>query len=173
MTIRRATGRRRSFRRGPRQRTFWENLAFLHTHTALASIVISDLTPEPNQTLHGYLNRNVLQRAIIHVDARLTVTGAVMDNRISYGIIVANEDNVTELPNPDVDFNTEWYWWAFRSKSAFNSTSVDPMYPVIDVDIRSKRVIEPGKKLMLVSSTPVNDVTSDALISMRLLWTRD
>ena len=166
MTTRQRSRSRRSSR-GARVPTRWENLAFLHSHTAAASAVFSDITVEP--VLVNSVGTATILRSIIHVDI-VPTGGAPGDvGTVAYGIAVVTKDAVVGavLPDPLGDFEQGWYWWAHRfflmDPTALTTNS-------FDVDIRTMRKLRGGYRLVLISDTPANPQALTTTITMRNLW---
>ena len=123
------------------------------------------------QTVHAGVGLATLQRMILHVDT--TYLDANVDlgqSFYSIGIAVVAQDNLAQLPDPEADFNQDWYYWTRRMHK--QNTLDNPPMISFDADIRSKRRLRGGYALKMMVENPVNPDPLVVHISMRLLWTQ-
>ena len=171
MTMRRRFPRRSA--RGPKRPTSWENLTFLHVHTAAANTVVSDLTPEPMQTTDEGVGTATIRRMIAHFDYFLS--GTLVDptiHTIFVGVVVVAEDAISGLvtPDPASDFNQDWYYWTSRPLKVVAQGGLAQIS--WDVDIRTQRRLRGGYGLILVTQSLIQSDATDLAISMRCLWSQ-
>ena len=173
MVTRRSAPRRRSPRRsGPARKVSWENLAVNHSHGVMASTVFTDLTPEPMQTVHLGVGTATIRRLLGHLT--FSAAGADADaSFISIGVAVVSQDALAAgaLPDPEGDFNQDWYYWTRRSLRIVATGG--PAQVDWDLDIRSMRRLRGGYALVMISETPTNNVVTDLEISLRTLWSQE
>ncbi len=174
MTLRRRpTGRRP---RAARRKTSWENLAFnIISVAATQTLSVQNLTPEPMQTTHVGVGTATLRRMLLHVDYSFQL-GATDDTMqfFSIGIAVVSRDAIVAgaVPDPESDFNQDWYYWTRRGVKVQSITA--PGMFMFDVDIRSARRLRGGYALYMGVEFPVGN--ADPLrvhLSMRNLWTQE
>ena len=159
-------------RRVQRRKVSWENLAFRIANTAAADITTMDLTPEPMQTTHVGVGTATVRRAILHFDFIIPNLGST-EFTMSFGIVVVTADGFLggSVPDPETDFNQDWYYWTRRS---FQFETVgSPAQASWDADIRSMRKLRGGYRLIGIVETPVNPDISITMLSMRLLWSQE
>ena len=154
--------------RGARRRpkTSWEQQAFIATHTAAASITTADLTPAATDEA---ILEGTLLRAIIHFD--LTATGfAAPQQPVSVGIAVVTFDAFAAgaLPDPESDFNFDWYYWTRRTLT--RQTSGEMSNVSWDVDLATGPRVKSEMRLVMISQNPTNDLVLTLQSSIRLLW---
>ncbi len=173
------TTRRRSSpiqrRRVPRRKVSWENLAFRIASTAAADITTFDLTPEPMQTTHVGVGTATIRRLIGHCSHH-SANGATAnaEQTMSLGIVVVTEDGFLggSVPDPESDFNQDWYYWTRRS---LQHSSVGDGNAMVewDFDIRSMRRLRGGYRLIGIVETPTQAVATVQMISLRALWSQE
>ncbi len=173
MTTRRFTrAPRRRGNAAPRKPVSWENLAFTAAHSAAASVVVADLTPEPMQTVHAGVGLATVRRALLHFDFMHNgVDVSVSEQEIFIGIAVVTEDALAagSLPDPASDFNHDWYYWTFRTHKWTTAASQPPQISW-DADIRSMRRLRGGYRLVMISENDMQDNATILRTGMRLLW---
>jgi len=123
------------------------------------------------QTVHAGVGLATIQRAIMHFEMTTNVSAPQAGgNFMAVGIAVITEDAFTAsaLPDPEVDFNQDWYYWT-RRQMIPTTTETNGMV-TWDVDIRTRRKLRGGYVLAMVVQTSTQEVALDLDVSMRLLW---
>ncbi len=162
---------RRGSTRTRRKRTLWENLSFLHSHIAAASVVFSDLTPEPMQGDDAGVAKCL--RIIGNVTAAPDAGSLLSDFNYAIGIAVVTADAIAAgtLPDPFTDFQQSWYYWTKRS---YRVGAVEGrVNDGFDFQVRTQRLLRSGYRLVLVSETVLEDQAQAIRIHMRNLWELD
>ncbi len=93
---------------------------------------------------------------------------------MSLGIVVVTEDGFLggSVPDPESDFNQDWYYWTRRS---LQHSSVGDGNAMVewDFDIRSMRRLRGGYRLIGIVETPTQAVATVQMISLRALWSQE
>jgi len=89
---------------------------------------------------------------------------------VSIGIAVITADAFAAgaTPDPEGDFDQDWFYWTRRA-AFFEQNGSQQLWPW-DVDIRSMRVLRGGYKLVMITENPTNGSVLNLHTSMRLLW---
>ena len=173
MVIRRSQPARRGRRQsGPRRKVSWENLAVNHSHGVMASVVFTDLTPEPMQTVHLGVGTATIRRMLGHLTLSVQAADAAA-SFMSVGVAVVSQDALAAgaLPDPEGDFNQDWYYWTRRSILV---PALGGLFQLDwDFDIRSMRRLRGGYALVFISESPLNPQITDLEVSMRTLWSQE
>ncbi len=123
------------------------------------------------QTVHAGIGLATCQLMIIHVDMTYLDANVALDQSfVSMGVAVVTEDALAAaaLPDPEFDFNHDWYYWTRRMHK--QNTLDSPPITSWDAIIRSKRRLRGGYRLVLITENPANPDPIEVMISMRNLW---
>ena len=164
-------GTTRSFSRGPKKRTIWENLSIEHVHPAAAIAVRTDISPEPMAS--AQLGSAKILRTIGKLTWNLPVVTIELQ-QVALGIAVVTNDAFVAGAIPDPisgDFQQSYYYWTSFGNVLVSGTG--PCSESESFDIRSKRVLRSGYKLVLVSESPAQEINCVLHISIRNLWEID
>ncbi len=136
--------------------------------------MVSDLTPEPMQTVHAGVGTATIKRAILNFslmpeEANTDATAA----QIFYGIGVVTEDALAALavPDPASDFNQDWYYWRAQTIKV-QTTNGGDQFVSWEADIRSQRRLRGGYRLILVVQAVTAPYQTRVHAGMRLLWSQ-
>ncbi len=158
--------RRRTVR--PRSKTSWEQQSIVATHTAAASVTIADFTPAATDeaVLEG-----TLLRGILHFDLTATLFSAP-EQFVSIGLAVVTFDAFAAgaLPDPESDFNFDWYYWTRRLIKRETSTAGNNELVSWDVDLKTGPRLKSEMRLVLISQNPAQELVLTLHTSARLLW---
>ena len=167
MTTRRRFQPRRAVSR-KKKRTVWENLQFVHSHIAAASLIFLDLTPEP---MSSDLVGTAKCLRILGHHSSAPDAGSLLDSfGYGIGITVMTNDAFTAgaVPDPLTDFQQSWYYWDIQQNRV--ATNVGLTSRPVYFDMRTQRVLRSGFKLALVTQTLIEDQAQFLDVTMRLLW---
>jgi len=167
-------------RRSPRRRrtstarrpTMWVNYALGFVLTApTGPLVVADLTPEPVATQVGGVN--VGQATILRLIMDWTFTSPVSDvnpQHAGVGIYVITEDAFDQLAFADPLGTPQISYYYFHFATLNNSGAAQSPQ-TWSADIRTKRRLRTGWRLVIVANNPTNDVATELNLSARGLWT--
>ena len=125
------------------------------------------------QTVHVGVGLATIKRMIANFNWSTIAETSNLEN-LFLGIAVVTLDAFTAgaTPDPNGDFNQDWYYWTFRSHSREVVTGGRQMQ-FWDIDLRSMRKLRGGYVLALVvNNGDGNSQASTLSIGMRNLWTQ-
>jgi len=161
---------RRSSRRGIRARVYWQQSRFVHTLTSAGSTSVTDISHALIQSSAepgGTVMRMILDMQMYAEDTSGEIAWAM-------GVSLSTLDGIQGPPDPIGDAQQDWYYWTGSPVSAISSGLVagESANPKIAVDIRSKRRLREGFRLILVSESEPTGSTQPAILAynIRTLW---
>ncbi len=176
MTTRRRAPQRRGFT--PRQRTkvSWENLFFAIAHPVAATLSLSDLTPEPMQTVHVGVGTATLRRMIGHATWAVedpTLTEGIDDIAVGIGVVSQDGFAAGAVPDPLTDFNQDWLYWTIRTCNVPTTDGGGLLQVDWDWDIRSMRRLRGGYALAMMTESGGDNNIHTLNITLRMLWSQE
>ncbi len=152
--------------------TVWESSIFEVDHAIGGGQSVSDLTPLPMRTNQS--GTAICQRLLIKGQYQVDGAGASVNAQFTtVGICVVTNDAffAAAVPDPLGDTTQGWYYWDNFTLNPQNINAAGTMDSHVLTDIKTKRRLRGGYKLVLVTEAPAgNDLATKIILSIRALW---
>ena len=159
---------------GSRQRTTWNNFGLDFALPATGVIGFFDITPVPLVASVEGANEHgtaVCQRLLMSFSLTQDNVVADVHQNMALGVYVTNQaaiDGFAFRP-PLLSTEADWYYWTARS--TFKDATEERSLLNWDVDIRTKRRLSHGQRLVVVAaSDPLNSSAQNLTWGIRALW---